>query len=76
MKISEEHKQPQEGNNLIIDVDVGGMVFQMEIICPVCGGREYWLAEGRELLYCSKCRTTIAQRCGDFTFTSKGTWRL
>ena len=64
-KIKEEGQQPEEGNQLIVDVAVGDDTFEMKVLCPVCGGEEYWLSEDHQLLYCSKCRTTIAQRCGD-----------
>lgn len=76
MKVKEEGQQPTEGNQLVVDVVVGEESFEMKVLCPICGGGEYWLSEDHQLLYCSKCRTTIAERVGDRMMIGDVTWRI
>jgi hypothetical protein len=74
--MKEEHESPLDGNELVIDVEVGDQVIPFKVTCPVCQRGRYWLSEDRTLLYCSKCRTVIAKRFQDTMLFDQVSWRL
>ncbi len=76
MKVNEEAQNSTGGNPLVIELEVNGEILEIEIVCPICKNKLYWLSEDHSLLYCSKCRTALGYRHGDFTFKSDVTWRL
>ncbi len=76
MIVNEECEQPKEGNTLIVDIEVEGQNFEMKVLCTICGGEEFWLAEDHSLLYCSKCRTMIAKRVDDMAMMGGVSWKM
>lgn len=74
IKINEEHDQTSEGNPINLEVETAKGTFEMQVTCPVCGGVKYWLSEDHEILYCSKCRTPIAERFKDHVIEKDITW--
>jgi len=66
MRIKKESSQPKDGNTVIFEVVTeDGDTIKMEAVCPICGHRGFWLSEGRDLMYCSKCRASLAKRKAD-----------
>ena len=76
MKIKKEHEKPLEGSPLYIDLELGGQIINMRIICPVCGCKTYWLSEDHTVIYCSKCRAVMGQRQGNYVVTSDIKWEV
>lgn len=76
-KIKKTKERPSEGNPLVIDIEVGGKIIQMEIACSVCQNKLYWLSEDHSILYCGKCRAVVGNRHGDFVSSKEDiTWNL
>ena len=74
--INKEHEKPSEGNKIIIEIEIGDKVIEVAITCPICGGTRFWLSEDHMLMYCSKCRTTMGYRMGDFAILEGMGWKI
>jgi len=75
-KVKKEHESRYGGNPLVIDLEVNDAIIQIEIICPICNHTKSWLSEDYSILYCSKCRTVLGKRYGDFTMKNQIQWKV
>ncbi len=76
VKIEKTRERPEGGNPLVIDLEISGKIIQIEITCPTCGYKLYWLAEDHSILYCGKCRSIMGTRHGDFADTNEIKWKI
>jgi len=76
VKIKKTRERPEGGNPLVIDIEIRGEIIQVEIICPVCGFKLYWLSEDHSTMDCGKCRAVIGNRHGDFALKDEIKWTL
>ena len=66
----------RKGVELVIDIEVDGIIRKLVIPCPNCKENNWFLDEGRVYAYCGKCHQHIGYIDSDFADMKGVTWKI